>query len=482
MKPSGFLPIHRLLVMSAMITILLLSGCATYTQKSAALRERYNSADFVAAEVMAEDGIAAETGVAKELVHSTNALDPAINPQKGDALLYLLDKGMTRFVEGDAETAVKVFRKARNAFDANLLLNSGEFLKDVSSMFVDDSTRAYHGADYEHITLRAMLAMSDLVTRGGDAYAYAVQLGKKQEEIIGSSFGDISNNGSKSGYRPREHYSRVALGAYLQGVIREEALDRDEAATAYKRAITFSGNKTGLYANALKRVQGKHRIKGGHGSLHVFYFGGRGPHLGESRSSPTDESIRLAGLAAFVLSQNVTFLAQAPVPVPVVITEDPQVPPLSVQVGNRAETTETVLDVNGIAKEQLAANMPWIIARAVMRRTTKAVAATVAGKAAGQGANNEMLGDMIAFLVTLFSTSMENADTRSWNTLPATIQALNMDLEAGEHTVVLNGSNKEYQVRISPGRNSYMFVIQPSLTALPAVVIDKYSRHLDEGQ
>ena len=466
---------RHFLLAGATVALLCLSGCATFSSKNEALRGAYDAADFPAADSMVNAKIAEQSGISEALVIQSNALDQTVDPLRKDTLVYLLDKGMTRLALEDPATAVRVFRKSRRALDANFQNDTGSFLKEVAAVLTDDTVRTYRGADYEHLMVRAMLALSDLVAGGGDAYAYAAQIGEKQEEIIGSPLGEITKDGVQSGYRPREQYRRIALGAYLQGVIREEALDRDEAARAYGRALSFSGGVSNLYSSALKRVTGKSPSESGQGALHVFYFGGRGPYLGETRANPTDVAIRLAGLAAFFATGNVALIAQAPVPVPMVQVSDPVVPPLLVQANGSAGLTETVLDVNLIAQEQLSANMPWIMARAVLRRSAKAAVATVAGKATERAAGSNGAGIAVSLLVGLATTATENADTRSWETLPATIQALCLNLPAGEQTVRF-GATEERRIRIAPGRNSYVIVISPSNYNPPTILIDRYSR------
>jgi hypothetical protein len=272
----------------------------------------------------------------------------------------------------------------------------------------------------------------------------------------------------------------VALGAYLQGIIREDSFEFDEAARAFERALAFASGvgEKAVYTSALERVRGEKRSEAGHGAVHVFYFGGRGPHLAETRVSPTDDAIRLAGLAAFLMTRKISFLAQAPVPVPAVQVNDANVPPLNIQTDGRSERTETILDVNRIAEEQLRANMPWIVARAVLRRAVKASVGTAAGAAAGglvgHNSNQRAAGEVFSLLVTVVSTAVENADTRSWSTLPATVQTARIDLPAGEHLIRFDDAVQ--RVRVSPGRNSYVLVIRPSRQAPPAILVDKYSR------
>jgi hypothetical protein len=248
----------------------------------------------------------------------------------------------------------------------------------------------------------------------------------------------------------------------------------DEAARAYERAIAFAEGPTPIYSEALERVTGKRPSEAGQGALHVFFFGGVGPYLGETSTHPTELALRLAGITAALATGKISLATQAPVLVPVVKVTDPAVSPLIVTAAGRSGATETILDVNRIALEQLDANMPWIIARAVLRRSAKGAFSVVVEKTVERGSNNEGLGQLAGVLMGLATTATENADTRSWETLPATIQALRIGLPAGEQTVRIG--RYESRIRISPGRNSYVLVFQASVGALPVILVDHYSR------
>lgn len=464
---------RRSLPAALVVAGFLLCGCSTFSKEAQGVRGGYGRADYAAAEALADARIAAETGAEEDLVTRSKALDPSIDPQKGDAVLYLLDKGMLRLAQGDSETAVRLFRAGRDTLDAHFLYDTDDLLKGLSAVVLDDTVRTYHGADYEHILVRGMLALADLAAGRGDAYAYAVQIGEKQEEIIGSPLGEVRG---KQGYRPRERYRRVALGAYLQGIIREDVLDNDEAARAFERAVAFSGEETPLFKTALLRAKGEIHAPPDTGAVHVFYFGGRGPYLEETRQNPTADAVRLAGLAVLLMSGKFSLLAQAPVPVPQVRVNDASVPPLVVRSPSGEGATETILDVNRIASEELSANMPWIVARALVRRAAKAVVANAGGEILRHGGDRPAvaLGGAVTLLAGIVSTAVENADTRSWATLPATLQALRLDLPAGEQTLEFDGGITQ-RLRVSPGRNTYVLVLRPALDKPPAILVDRNS-------
>ena len=81
-------------------------------------------------------------------------------------------------------------------------------------MITDDNRRGYAGEDYEKVLIRAFLAISNLMTDGGDAGAYALQVADKQQQIIEAGV-------DKEGENPKLAYQHVAVGAYIHGLLRE---------------------------------------------------------------------------------------------------------------------------------------------------------------------------------------------------------------------------------------------------------------------
>jgi hypothetical protein len=314
-----------------------------------------------------------------------------------------------------------------------------------------------------------MLAVFDLVTGRGDAYAYALQLRERQEEILDSDFGEEVD------YNPREQYQRVAVGAYLAGLIKEGALEPDEAALAYRDARTYYGPSPILDA-AVARAAGGAYAGEGEGVLHVFYLAGRGPYLEERVDVPSDVAARIAGLIAEYLARSgevqLGALFQGPVEMPSPVILDPEVPPLvaSDPSGPRG-TTEVLLDVNRVVGQQIEANLPLFQARAVVRRTLKATAAAVAEKELGSGRG------ILGALTNLVTTVGERADTRCWSMLPAQIQVARIPLAEGESVLDLGGAGTAH-VRITRGRDSYLVVLRPNLGAPGVVLVDAYSRPL----
>ncbi len=321
-----------ILAAAALAAAALGAGCASHASKIAGFREAWGAGNFDGAEQAIDQFIASEAGVALETVEKSKGADDSIKASSGNTFLLLLEKAMTRLAHGDSGSCVRVLLKARDEMDRHYQTSYADYFK---SALTDDESMAYAGADYEHIMVRVLLAVTDLLTGTGDAYAYSLQVGEKQEEIIGTSFGDEKNK-----YQPRKQYQRVAMGSYVQGLINEGNLYASEAALAYEKGLSFEGAKApaagaepvppeqiaaiqsanqssvGVLRTALDRSRGGKYAPDGYGVVHVFYLGGRGPHLEATTQNPTSQAVAMAAVGITFTSGSAAQLGQAPVKVP----------------------------------------------------------------------------------------------------------------------------------------------------------------------
>lgn len=453
---------------AALLLLAFAVGCKSYSDKLSEFRGLYLQGDFAGADAAVNRLIAKESGAKPEAVARSNGLD--VKAGKGDTYLLLLDKAMAQLALGRPEIAVELMRRARDQLDAH----ESRSVKDYfAAVLTDDTALDYAGADYELILVRVMLCLCDLLVHSsqtaGDAYAYALQVGEKQERIIGSPLGE------DIGYKPRQEYRRVGIGAYLQGVILEATGAPDGAARAYERCVGYEPDIR-IAEEALARATEGRYAPAGEGVLHVFRLAGPGPFYGTGTSPPTDFALRLAQLAAAILTDSYVPFMQTEVPVPVLAVHVSGVPPLEVSAFGRSVATEPLLDVNMVAAQQLEKMMPMIIARAVVRRAVKAAATTAGSEAVGN--NNRKNKDAIELgfaLANLLWTASERADTRSWSSLPAQIHVARLPLPAGVHAVRL-GRDMEAEVRIAAGRDTYVLIVQPDPGRPGVVLVDRLSR------
>jgi hypothetical protein len=180
----------------------------------------------------------------------------------------------------------------------------------------------------------------------------------------------------------------------------------------------------------------------------------------------------------------------APVMIPYIVPSDDVRTALSVSIGGKWKgQTETLTDINRMAVEQFEAVKPQIIARAVVRRTMK--------KGLLYGTKEVIDANPWVSLAMdvggMIWESMETADTRSWNLLPAEIQVARLEVPAGEHHLTLqpmsrvyslarrghivsessirSGNEQSRKIVVEPGRNTYILANFPNNDLVGEIVV-----------
>ena len=440
------------------------SGCASHYDRVWIVREEFH---------------AGRLDVARE------AVDKQLKSRKGEADVFLLDKAMIELCSGRPKQAEQILRGVRDRFDEYEQKDAGEVTK---SMLTDDNAQAYPGEDYERVLIRAMLALSNLMTTGDDAGAYALQMVDKQQQIIEKVAAKQKKNADlvrskqesdKDGGPPADAgkpfvpaelaYKQVALGPYIRAMLAEESpLTLDEAARARVQVANFEPNFRDANAD-LQRAQYEKPLAPGRGVLYVFGLVGRGPIKQEKEEIATQVSLLIADRIVNAFSNRAIPPTLAPVKVPQVVNFPSIAEGISVRVdGEQVGTTATIVDVGAMAERQQQAHYPEIIARAVARRVLKKAIIYAAQEATDVEQGSLLSLGVMAAGVAWEAT--ENADTRCWALLPDTIQVLRVELPVGEHEILLRpmgqggemSSAAKTTVRIMDGRNTYLMGTLPT--------------------
>lgn len=398
-------------------------------------------------------------GAAYERV--TEALEDA----GGDAHLYRLERAIIALALRDTRSAIEDLRIARDRLDDVQGADWGGWVK---SLFLDDRQLVYQGADYERVLVRALLAAADLVRReSADALAYALQVLEKQEELIASFR-------SEDGQRPKEAYKLVAFGSYLAAIIDEERLQFDRARRHLERVRAIEPGFPYLEED-IRRVEEGHHSEKGNGVVWVLALVGRGPHRVEVNEPVTQSTLALAQWIWAFARRRATIpnIAEVKIPAIAIHPDNPTEVHVETDLGP-AGSTATVTDVDETAIREFEAMRPYIVARAVVRRAFKIVTTEALKEAARPRRRHprgeDLLVDLAISGAGLVWTALERADLRSWSLLPARLQALRVELPAGEHEIVLRagregrptGAPQRCRVYVRDGYNTYVLAIVPT--------------------
>jgi hypothetical protein len=377
-----------------------------------------------------------------------------------------LDLAMIELASGNARAAEQQLRKMRDEVDA---LPKIAPLHDVASLVTDDMTRVYRPAGYEEVMMRTMLAICSLASDQSDAESYALQAAARQAELASEAEqrGLVDIN---------DLFQPIAIAPYLRGVLREATHhDYDDAARAYQLVSDVRPEFTPVQADLARASSGVHSAPG-NGVLYVIGCVGRGPVLEEGVAETTTTALSIASQAMASLSnsndEKETKVPDLPniasVKVPRLVLPPSNVMSLSTVVdGQSVGNTQTLTDVAQLAANQMSAEMPWVIARAVVRRVTKEALVAKASQQMGLSGSTESI---FRFAAGSVWSGVEHADTRCWGMLPREIQLQRIEMPAGTHQVQLlaidgNGrplsDGQTRTVEIVDGKNHYMVAVAP---------------------
>jgi uncharacterized protein len=370
---------------------------------------------------------------------------------------FKLDRAIVELSAGRPKEAERLLREVRDSFD---YYEQTSVAEKAAVMLTDDTHSAYAGEDYEKVLIRALLAISNLMSGGDDATAFSLQADAKQEQIIQSGADESGNN-------PKLAYKRIALGAYLHGMLREATnLDYNDAAQSFVKVCNWEPNfPYGRYD--YDRVTTGHHSAKGNGVLYVFALVGRGPYKEQRDEIPTQVSLLIADRIISATGRHTLPPTIAPVKVPIVVATPQQFDMRGVGVSvdrQNVGETATITDVSKLSIQQYAEIYPRVIARAVARRALKK--GIVYGAKEGLHVGNESAFNILMDLGGIAWEATEQADTRCWGLLPDRIQVMRVELPAGVHNVGLYPANgygtpiaHEKSIKIDDGRNTYMLAV-----------------------
>lgn len=390
--------LNRAAVLSCLYFLLSMSltGCANFGSKSASMHGALASGQIGHALVIAEQ---------QDLEH--------------EDVLASMNKGMLRRMTGDYEQSNRFFEIAKQQIKALYGVSASE---QAGALVVNDSMRGYAGDRYEQVLLHAYMAMNYLQLDDLDG----ARVEMLQADIKIQEWGE----------QPDED----PFVRYLSGMIYEALGEKDQALVSYRKAkaaYKLTGDKQGLgiplalkkdllrllaeqgLEDELNRLQKEFNLRDfkpetmakGSGELIVVVNTGLAPHRKE---------------ASIVANTGGELVDTVKVAVPKYL---PSKQPYSVRLTTDRKISaglETVENIDALARAALADEMPLIMTRAIARAVVKHETQKQVEKHGGA---------MMGFLATIANIATEQADTRSWTTLPQTIQLARIKLPEGMNKV-----------------------------------------------
>jgi len=453
-----------------LVVLCLLTGCASFGERTLKIRNEFTGGN----------------------IEKANAeIDKALkNKKRSDADLLKLNRAIIALSSGKPKEAEILLREVRDRFDQHDREREKRIAEKAASMLLDDNAVSYAGEDYEKVLIRVFLALANLMHDGTDAPAYALQIGYKQNEIIQK--GSIQDpKDSQNNVNPKaDAYRQVAIGQYLIGAMQEATFrNHDDVIKAYESVNAWEPGFTQGWQDLDRAKRGVH-AQPGNGVVYVFALVGSGPYKVQQNCEVLHDAQILTTFLIAMMSSRPTLPDFSPVMIPYIVRPKDTVSALSVSISGKWKgQTETLTDIGRMAEEQFEAVKPQIIARAVVRRTLKK--GMLYGSKELLDVNPWVGLAMDASAMVL--QSIETADTRCWNLLPAEIQVTRLEVPAGEHRLTLQPMSRVYSMSrrgytvsegsvrigdeqsrtivVEPGRNTYVLANFPGGELVGNIVV-----------
>ena len=354
-----------------------------------------------------------------------------------DGVLYLQELGRVSQLQGQREASRNAFAGAVAAYDAednSARIQVSSLAATGSAMLTNDNARAYIAPDYERIFTRAYQALN--YWAANDTTGTAVELraaaleqqvaaNKRDKEIAKAEEDAEENNVDVSQFDGYFEGLNAVAGDvkssfqnawtfYLSALFWEAHREYNDALVDYKKALEIHPEST-LLKEDVERVssamKGKHE-DGGRVAI-IYEQGFVQPRAEFSLPIPTIHGYFSVAFPTYALEDK-------PRPNSLRVL-DTSMQPLG--------ETQVMADVGALAAKDLKERMPGMLVRQTLRATTKYNL---------QKQANDNYGVFGAFATQIYNLVSEQADRRSWLTLPAYAQATRFTLPQGEHTLLLS--------------------------------------------
>ena len=443
---------------------LLLGACGPATNRYALIDERLRAGDVVRADAIVEE--------AQEEYGSKNQV------------LYRMDRGMTLHLAGRFEESTAVLEKAEQDLEQ---LYTRRLTTQAKAFLYNDTELPFEGAAYEQVMLNVIKALN-----------YAVA-GDLQEALVEARRVDHRLNvlADQSADKP-DAYRDDGLARYLSGILFEAAGELNDAFIAYRKAhdaylAALSWSRTPvppmLPADLLRITDALHLIDE-HAQYRqafaevpwqrtedlrqlaqvvVVSYNGRAPRkedqfldlpislnalrlvlLTKSAVGPnsTAREARAAESVLYGLSGRVVRVA-----LPRLIQQKTAVAYEEVTLAGDGATydarSELIQDLSALASKHFSDQFNGLAVKAIARAAIKFAAAEGLALGARVAAGRDaglLIGFLVGALAKTLAISSEEADKRSWRTLPDEIQIARLWAPPGA-----------YELRIRPvGRSGGM--------------------------
>lgn len=411
----------------------------------------------------------AEAHAALQQGNYLQAIEALPEAPAGD-ILDGMERGRVNFVAGkypDSFSALQYADLAVKEQQRQAVIQISEGFNQAGALLTNDNMITYRPADYELGFLHLYLALNYVQQRDLSAALVEVRRANQVQEAARKSRDSELNRAEQEARRKglSENLGAVlarypdagdSLGDvqngylfYLSGLLYEADGDFNNAYIDYKRALAVAPENIYI-ANTVLRLATQMQMKQDLRQLEAHYGKYTAPATGSGRVVILDEQGVVQARDGWRLPLWLEDSRGNGVVYNLALPYYPNVnhsrlSPL--KLDNQPVLGGEITNVNSMAKRSLSEDLPVIVVRQALRVAAK----NEVRKTAADNGND--VGNLLA---NIFNTLTEQPDTRSWQSLPSSVNMYHTDLKEGKHTLSWNG--KQLDVKVSAGRTTMVWV------------------------
>lgn len=335
-----------------------------------------------------------------------------------DAVWLLLDSATTKFASGNTSGAISDYKLAIEAID----YYDQELVSETfNQILLQDDQSAYAGEDFEQVLARVYFALALIQNEDMNN---ALALLKQAEEVQAKKKEFYRNSFLFKDYMLIENpFSKYLMAVLLQSrgdISNAKILYAQTEALIDKKLEDFNLTNTSQDLNAA--------------TVLIVTHNGNAPY----KVSGVAPGSMASGLALECLlgdkNHNIACSSFLGIPVPVLMQKIfSQSFPVNTRLCRTSVSSVPLYSISAVAKEQLKQKIPFIVAKGVARAALRRAAVSVCQE------NDPNLG-LFADVGMLIANSCTEADTRTWSTLPDSIEVVRYDIPAGINTLHIQTS------------------------------------------
>ena len=368
-----------------------------------------------------------------------------------NTVLYDLDRAVTLHMAGRYTESNRFLEKAEARIDA---LYTKSVTKETGAMFTNDSTLPYEGEDFEKVMINILSALN-----------YAL-LSKWDDALVEARKVDHKLNVMNDKYKKKNLYKEDAFARYLSAILYERNAELNDAFIDYRKAYEVyekykKDYKTpmppGIPGDLLRVTEAL-----GLGEEHQFYRdkfpNTRWRSYKEFRNEGEVIFISLDGLSPI----KEDYYIDVPIPdgkgdlyllrvaLPRFKSQPTNLAYAEVHLMGEekvvvSQRTFLVEDVTAISKKNLEDRITRISVKAIARATAKYAASRTLEREASK-AGGDLAGEVVGLLTNVYSVASEQADKRSWQTLPGKIRMSRLTVPPGTYTFSVEYYSHDHQL------------------------------------